>query len=116
MHRRTKSRFGPWFFAVLQFLAKAKVVRGTILDVFSYSVERKNDLKLISQYERDMTRLLPMYNMTSRELIKEIALLPLDIKGFGHVKERSVEDFFHKRTRILTSLEANPVTQMRAAE
>ncbi len=111
-----KRRFGAWFLVVLKLLAKAKVLRGTIFDIFSYSKERKNELKLISQYEQDMNKLFTLYNVSNRDLVREVALLPLDVKGFGHVKERSMQDFFKRREKILTLLEAEPVTQMRAAE
>ena len=111
-----KKQFGPWFFFVLKLLAKAKVIRGTVFDIFSYSSERKNEIKLVVQYETDFEKFLPLYNLSNRDLLEEMALLPMDIKGFGHVKEKSIQEASQKRDEIITALGAGPIPHLQAAE
>ncbi|MDG2474972.1 MAG: indolepyruvate ferredoxin oxidoreductase family protein, partial [Paracoccaceae bacterium] len=111
-----KKQFGPWFFIVLKVLAKAKGIRGTMFDLFSYTQERKNEIKLISQYESDMKKFLPFYNGSNCDLLKELASLPIEIKGFGHVKEQSIQEASQKRQKIIDSLEVSPVPHLHAAE
>ena len=111
-----KKQFGPWFLFVLKFLAKAKVIRGTVFDIFSYSLERKNERRLLFQYETDLKKFLPLYQQSNRNLLEEIALLPLYIKGFGHVKEKSIQEASQKRDEIITALGAGPIPHLHAAE
>ncbi len=111
-----KKKFGSWFFYVLRALSRAKVVRGTIFDLFSYSTERRNEVKLISQYEIDIEKLLPIYSAANHDLLIEIALLPLQIKGFGYVKEKSIQETAKRRKEIMSNLEVGIVRQLHAAE
>ena len=111
-----KKQFGPWFLNVLKLLAKAKFIRGTVLDLFSYTSERKNEIKLLSQYETDLNKFLPLYKISNRDLLEEMALLPMDIKGFGHVKEKSIHEASQKRDEIITALGAGPIPHLHAAE
>jgi indolepyruvate ferredoxin oxidoreductase len=111
-----KKQFGHWFFFVLKLLAKAKVLRGTVFDVFSYSSERKNEVNLISQYETDLKKFLPLSNLANRDLLEELALLPMDIKGFGYVKEKSMQEASKKRDEIITALGSTPIPHLHAAE
>ena len=111
-----KKQFGPWFFIFLLVLAKAKFIRGTIVDIFSYTRDRKNEVRLIAQYESDLKKLLPLYKLSNRDLINEIASLPNEIRGFGHVKERSIRKVSKKREEIIASLELGSIERLRAAE
>ena len=87
-----------------------------MFDLFSYTQERKNEIKLISQYESDMKKFLPFYNGSNCDLLKELASLPIEIKGFGHVKEQSIQEASQKRQKIIDSLEVSPVPHLHAAE
>ena len=111
-----KKQFGPWFLFVLKLLAKAKFIRGTVLDLFAYSAERKNEIKLVSQYETDLKKFLPLYKLSNRHLLEQMALLPMDIKGFGHIKEKSIQEASQKRDEIITALGVVPISHLHAAE
>ena len=111
-----KRQFGPWFIIVLTFLAKLRFLRGTIFDLFSYSSERKNERNLINQYEDDLNRYLPIYGASTHDLLKEMALLPINIKGFGHVKEKSMQEALRKREKIILALNSGSVSDLHAAE
>ena len=111
-----KKKFGPWFFPILKVLAKGKFIRGTIFDVFAYSSERKSEVRLIAQYESDVEKLLTSYKPEIHELCEEIALIPLNIKGFGYVKEESIRKAMLKRSKLLSALKEPPTSCLQAAQ
>ncbi len=88
-HKRT---FGPWMMGILRILAKLKPLRGTPLDIFSWSAERRGERALIKDYENDMYRLLEGLNEENYDIAVQIASLPDAIRGFGCVKEQSVAE------------------------
>jgi indolepyruvate ferredoxin oxidoreductase len=85
-----KSKFGPrtrWAFAIL---ARARRLRGTALDIFGYTPERRQERLLINDYRRDLQEILITLNAGNHATALALALLPQEIKGFGHVKERAI--------------------------
>src|SRR5690606_10305386 len=81
-----KIRLSGWMLPVFRLLAKGKKLRGTKWDVFGYSAERKLERRMIAVYERlldDSTRRLVPSN---HAIAVALAELPLEVKGFGHVK------------------------------
>jgi hypothetical protein len=57
--RPKKREFGPWIGRLYPVLARLKALRGTPLDVFGYSAERRMERGLIRQYQADMAEFLP---------------------------------------------------------
>jgi len=86
-----KREFGGWVMPVLRLLAGLKTLRGGTLDIFGYSAERKQERQLIADYERDIEQLLVGINPDNYDSALEIARLPQKIRGFGHVKQASIE-------------------------
>jgi indolepyruvate ferredoxin oxidoreductase len=86
-----KKPFGPWMRGAFGLLAQMKGVRGTALDVFGRSVERKTERALITEYEACINELLTTLNADNRALAVDIARVPEDIRGYGHVKERQLK-------------------------
>jgi indolepyruvate ferredoxin oxidoreductase len=94
--RPIKRAFGPWIEPVFRLLARLKFLRGTPLDVFCYTHERKLERRLIAWYESEIKKLLPQL---SRETIGPsvgIASLPLQIRGYGPVKDAAVTEVMAK--------------------
>jgi len=85
-----KREFGPWVFWVFKYLAKLKWMRGTMFDVFSYTGERKMERELIDIYQTTIRQVLERLGTNNYALAVEIANLPQEIRGFGHVKERNL--------------------------
>jgi indolepyruvate ferredoxin oxidoreductase len=83
-----KQPFGPWVRNAMGLLARMKGLRGGPLDLFGRSDERKAERALIGEYERCIDELLQTLNAGNRPLATEIARIPEDIRGFGHVKAR----------------------------
>jgi indolepyruvate ferredoxin oxidoreductase len=69
-------------------LAKMKGLRGTALDPFGRTEERRTERALIAEYRACIEELLGGLNASNLAQALEIARIPEDIRGFGHVKLR----------------------------
>ena len=83
-----KAEYGTWVLGAFKLLAKLKGLRGTALDVFGYTAERKGERKLIEEYFHTVDTLIASLNHENHALAVEIASVPERIRGYGHVKER----------------------------
>jgi indolepyruvate ferredoxin oxidoreductase len=83
-----KQAYGPWMLSAFKVLAKFKFLRGTALDPFGYSEERRTERTLITQYRQGIESLLATLGPDTRDHALEVARWPDAIKGYGHVKER----------------------------
>ena len=81
-----KIRIGGWLLPVFGWLARGRVLRGTALDLFGRSAERRLERSLIPQYVARIDSLLPRLGRNNLALVTQIASLPLQVRGFGHVK------------------------------
>ena len=101
--RPKKRAFGPWIVPVFRVLARMKMLRGTALDVFGYSAERRMERGLIAQYEKDMALVLTADTPEKQAIAKELAELPLTIRGFGPVKQNNAEKAAKRRMALLNT-------------
>jgi indolepyruvate ferredoxin oxidoreductase len=85
-----KLRLGGWLLPAMKMLAHGRVLRGTALDFFGKTEERRLERRLIEDYIWRIESLLPKLNAERLKLATEIALLPLSMRGFGHVKIANV--------------------------
>ncbi len=83
-----KKSYGPWMLTAFGVLAKLKGLRGTVLDVFGYTEERKMERALIGQYKASIDEVLRGLTAQKLSLAVEIARIPEEIRGYGHVKDR----------------------------
>jgi indolepyruvate ferredoxin oxidoreductase len=86
-----KRPFGPWLRKALAVLAKLKGLRGTAFDPFGRSEERKVERALIVEYRTCIDELLRTLDSAKLPLAVEIARIPEEIRGYGHVKERHLK-------------------------
>ena len=85
-----KQKFGPWMLSAFGLLAKFKFLRGSALDPFGHTEERKMERALIAQYLASIEELLPALTLANHAAAVEVARIPELIKGYGHVKARHV--------------------------
>ncbi|KGM48257.1 indolepyruvate ferredoxin oxidoreductase family protein [Pseudooceanicola atlanticus] len=104
--RPAKRKFGPWMRTPLRVLTKMKALRGTPLDPFGRTEERKMERALIKQYEKDMAEILPKVSAETRDIAVAIAELPLKIRGFGPVKMANETKAAKEREDLLASFRA----------
>jgi indolepyruvate ferredoxin oxidoreductase len=86
-----KVRFGPWMGGVFAVLARLRFLRGTALDPFAYTAERKAERELVREYETVVNQVCSGLAAGNRDLAIRLAGFPEEIRGFGHVKLRSLE-------------------------
>jgi indolepyruvate ferredoxin oxidoreductase len=82
-----KSEYGSWVFGAFKFLAKLKGLRGGAFDVFGYTTERKLERRLIEDYAACVDELIANLNRNNHALAVEIASIPEQIRGYGHIKD-----------------------------
>jgi len=109
-----KAEFGPWMMLVFRSLAKLKGLRGTVLDIFGQTQERRAERRLIADYEATLAELLERLAPENHGLAVEIARVPEDIRGFGHVKLRHLELAKNRESGLLAAFRAGQ-TSARAA-
>ncbi|KEJ89482.1 indolepyruvate ferredoxin oxidoreductase family protein [Sulfitobacter donghicola] len=114
--RPLKREFGPWLERPLRMMARLKRLRGTPLDVFGYTDERKMERALIKQYEADMREVLPKLDDNTRDAIIALAALPMDIRGFGPVKLENETKASKRREELLSVIRSGGTSHAKAAE
>ena len=86
-----KKAYGPWMRNAFGVLASLKGLRGGALDVFARTAERKTEVALIAEYRTCIDELLQTLSADKLPLAAQIARLPEEIRGYGHVKERHLQ-------------------------
>ncbi len=86
-----KRPFGPWMRSAFGLLARMKGLRGTAFDIFGKTEERRTERALIQQYRACVEELLQGLTPERLALAVQIASIPEDIRGYGHVKERHLQ-------------------------
>jgi indolepyruvate ferredoxin oxidoreductase len=114
--RPVKRAFGPWLEKPMKMLAKMKRLRGTPLDIFGYSAERRMERGLIRQYEKDMAEVLPLLTDQTGAAIVALAELPLQIRGFGPVKRANEAVASKRREELLALIRAGGELMGQAAQ
>ncbi|OJX34037.1 MAG: indolepyruvate ferredoxin oxidoreductase [Burkholderiales bacterium 68-12] len=86
-----KKAYGPWVRSAFGWLARMKGLRGTALDVFGKTGERRMERALIQEYRACIDELLAGLAPERLALAVQIASIPEEIRGYGHVKERHLQ-------------------------
>jgi len=105
-----KRPFGPWVRVAFRVLTRLKFLRGGPFDPFGYTAERRRERSLIAEYRDDIARLLPGLTMENLALAVDIASLPEDVRGFGHIKQRNLAAVRARREALMARwLASQPV-------
>jgi indolepyruvate ferredoxin oxidoreductase len=88
--RPNKKAFGQWIQAPFRVLARLKFLRGTAFDPFGYTAERRCERELIGWYEGVVETLLSSLGKADIETLAAIAARPMEIRGYGPVKDKAV--------------------------
>jgi indolepyruvate ferredoxin oxidoreductase len=101
-----KQKFGAWMVMGFSLLRHFKVLRGSALDIFGYSQERRSERALISEYRATVSAILSKLSAHNHAQALELARVPDGIKGFGHVKARNLAAVRTKWTALLAQWNA----------
>ncbi|MFK7868285.1 MAG: indolepyruvate ferredoxin oxidoreductase family protein [Roseobacter sp.] len=114
--RPQKRAFGVQTLRAFRLLAALKRLRGTPLDIFGFTAERRMERQLIKQYEKDVMAVLPKLTEATRAPIEALLELPMQIKGFGPVKEANATKAAKRREELLRVIDAGGPELAKAAE
>jgi indolepyruvate ferredoxin oxidoreductase len=109
-----KMRYGSWTLGLFTILSRLRFLRGSVLDPFGHTRERRMERALIGEYEQTVERVLRGLTPQNHALAIQIASLPEEIRGYGHIKAKSVEAAARRREELLASF-GEPARQKAAA-
>ena len=78
-----KKAYGPWMMSAFRMLAKLKFLRGTGLDPFGRTEERRTERALIGEYEALIDEVTARLTAANRSLALDLAALPDGIRGLS---------------------------------
>ena len=90
-----------------RLLARLKFLRGTTLDPFGYTAERKAERALIADYEQMILGRIATLKAVQLPLLIKLAELPEIIRGYGHIKEQAMAKAATERARLQAALDDN---------
>ncbi|TCT09700.1 indolepyruvate ferredoxin oxidoreductase family protein [Paralcaligenes ureilyticus] len=96
-----KKQYGPWMMHAFKLLAKFKGLRGTALDVFGKTAERQQERQLVDDYLALVRELAQSVNTHNIGFAIDLAKLPDDIRGFGHIKDANLAAAQKRREMLL---------------
>jgi indolepyruvate ferredoxin oxidoreductase len=110
-----KRRYGAWMMRAFGVLATLKFLRGTPLDPFGRSEERRTERRLIDEYEAMLDELIAGLALDNHALAVELASLPEHIRGYGHVKLATLAAARTRQAELLAAFRSPPAPHAIAA-
>jgi indolepyruvate ferredoxin oxidoreductase len=110
-----KGEVGPWAMTAFRMMARLKFLRGTLLDPFRNSDERKLERRLIAKFEADVADLTQRLTPTSHPIAVRVVRAYETIRGYGYVKEANAEEAAKARASALNELKVGGAPAERAA-
>jgi indolepyruvate ferredoxin oxidoreductase len=110
-----KKEYGSFMWWALKLLAPLKVLRGSLFDPFGYLPERREERRLISEYQTLLYEIIGNLTLENYGLAVELASSPMKIRGFGHVKDHAIKEFKVGQYKLLKKFRAHQLSK-RAAE
>ena len=96
-----KSQYGQWLKPVLNGLKTMKFLRQFRFDPFGLTSDRRQEKQLLQDYLSLITIIKANLTGNNLEVAVALASLPDEVRGFGHVKDRTVEVYQEKRRELL---------------
>jgi indolepyruvate ferredoxin oxidoreductase len=97
----------------LRVLARSKWLRGSRLDPFGRSADRRLERELLARYEECLDRIADELDDARFELALELLRLPGQVRGYGPIKSAAAA---RARTRELELLQQWAAPVVRASE
>ena len=99
-----KREFGPWMMKAFELLARLRLLRGTALDPFGYTRERRQERADIDDYWNLLQTVMADLAEDNYAVALELANWPARLRGFGHVKDRNREQLQARKAQLLRQL------------
>ncbi|WP_374260087.1 indolepyruvate ferredoxin oxidoreductase family protein [Zoogloea sp.] len=85
-----KKQYGAWVFKAFQRLAGLKGLRGGALDLFGKTEERRTERDLVERYIQTLEEIVTKLSAVNHAEAVLLARVPDEIRGYGHVKEKTL--------------------------
>ncbi len=82
--------YGPGIMRILRLLARFRELRGSWLDPFGHTAERRMERRLLAEYEATLKTIREHLAPENHHLAVALARYPEKIRGFGHVKAEAI--------------------------
>ena len=105
---RKRAYSGQRMLRAFRTLARMRSVRGSILDPFRYSEDRKADRRLIAEYERLIEEVTAALDPNNHATVVELASIPDAIRGYGPIRKRHTEHAKAQEAQLLAKLRGKP--------
>ena len=112
----TKRAYGPWMLGAFRLLAKLRRLRGTPFDPFGRTAERRAERRLIGEYESVLDEITAGLSPENHAVAIELAALPMEIRGFGHIKETAIGRAQARQAELMARFRSPPSPALAAAE
>ncbi|WP_299588381.1 indolepyruvate ferredoxin oxidoreductase family protein [uncultured Microbulbifer sp.] len=86
--RVRKMQFGPWMGRLMPLLARGKALRGSFMDVFGYTKERRVERDWARQVAQAIDWVTARLSADNLADAQELLELPQQVRGYGHVREQ----------------------------
>ncbi len=101
-----KRSYGPWVLGVFKFLARLKGLRGGPFDIFGKTAERRHERQMIEHYTQLVCDIAQALSPANHAVAVQLANLPDEVRGYGHVKEASIERARQAEQKLLAEFRA----------
>ncbi|MBR9909305.1 MAG: indolepyruvate ferredoxin oxidoreductase family protein [Gammaproteobacteria bacterium] len=105
-----KSKYGQWMLGAFKLMRKFKGLRGSWLDVFGKTAERRQERQLVEEYLQLLEELAQRLDKDNMDIARSLLELPDSIRGYGHVKEGNMAAAAAQRTSLLQELRTGRTT------
>jgi indolepyruvate ferredoxin oxidoreductase len=110
-----KRQFGGWMRTAFGVLARFKGLRGSAFDFFGKTEERHQERQLIEDYVAELDAICARLSPANHAAAVALASIPDEIRGYGHVKEKSIADAAVLREQRRAAFANPPVSAPAAA-
>jgi indolepyruvate ferredoxin oxidoreductase len=108
-----KVAFGGWMMPVFGALARFKGLRGTPLDPFGYTRERKGERALRDRYLAFVRELASGLRATNKDAALKLAQLPDQVRGYGHIKQAAMDKLDGQWPELLARYRERHVVELK---
>jgi indolepyruvate ferredoxin oxidoreductase len=111
-----KREFGGWILPLMKGLSRLRFLRGTVLDVFGYTDERRMERRLVVEYEQLLRAIAAKLAPHNHSQAVALASAMLTVRGYGHVKEENLRKATGEVAHLRAAFEqATPATMAATA-
>lgn len=104
--RPRKRAFGPWLRPALGVLAKLKAIRGTAIDPFGYTAERRSERALITWFQDGLSVLNGKITPENVQQARVFLSAPTEFRGYGPVKDAAIAKYKPKADHAIQEISA----------